>query len=177
MWRWWQARCFPACFCHCTRGRALTGAVRGRAGVDITEEESLERVVQALGGRRISLLIVASGIQQHDTLETVTKESIRTQLEVNALGPLFAVRKLQPELQQGGKVVLLSSKNASIAETEKTGGDLVRRHTRSLRHATNSACPVTSGKSCLLAAVWLPLEQGGAEHGRRHACHRPAATQ
>ena len=37
-------------------------------------------------------------------METVSKQSIQRQFEINAIGPLFAVKELQPKLVKGSKV-------------------------------------------------------------------------
>ena len=76
------------------------------AGVDVTNDTSLEQLLQKLGYRPIDLLIIAAGSQETDKLETVTKDNIRRQMEANAIGPLFTVKGLQDKLKKGSKVFL-----------------------------------------------------------------------
>ena len=76
----------------------------GGAGVDVADEDSMQPVVKALGSRRIDLLVVAAGCQTLDTIDTVTRDAVRQQFEVNAVGPLFAVKALRDQLTEGAKV-------------------------------------------------------------------------
>ena len=74
------------------------------AGVDVAEETSIQPLLQALGSRHIDLLVVAAGCQTLDTIDTVTRDAVRQQFEVNAVGPLFAVKALREQLSDGAKV-------------------------------------------------------------------------
>ena len=85
------------CSFHCGGNSVLTVGV---AGVDVgTGVGSI-----ALASRELKLLVIAAGVQEVDKLETVSKQSIQRQLEINAIGPLFAVKELQPKLVKGAKV-------------------------------------------------------------------------
>lgn len=48
--------------------------------------------------------MVAAGIQEIDTLQTVTRDVIMRQFEVNALGPVLVVQALLPRLRPLSKV-------------------------------------------------------------------------
>ncbi len=61
-------------------------------------------VWQALDDAHIDMLVVAAGIQEPDTLDDVTHDIIRRQMEVNALGPVFVVQALKQRLSPGAKV-------------------------------------------------------------------------
>lgn len=50
--------------------------------------------------------MVAAGIQEIDTLQTVTRDVIMRQFDVNALGPVLVVQALLPRLLPGSKVRL-----------------------------------------------------------------------
>lgn len=73
--------------------------------MDVTDDTSLEGVIDAVGGQQIDLLIITAGSQEYDKLETVTKDGIRRQIEANAIGPLFTVKALQKQLKKGSKAV------------------------------------------------------------------------
>lgn len=70
----------------------------------MAQQDACKAVLQALEGQSIDLLVVAAGCQELDTVDSVTRDCIRRQFEVNALGPLFAVLDLQPNLSKGAKV-------------------------------------------------------------------------
>ena len=85
------------CSFHCGGNSVLTVGV---AGVDVGT--GIDRI--ALGSRELNLLVIAAGLQEVDKLETVSKQSIQRQLEINAIGPLFAVKELHPKLVKGARV-------------------------------------------------------------------------
>ena len=90
----------------------------GTPGVDVAFEDGLMPLIAALKGRTISLLVVAAGYQELDTIDTVTREGARRQFEINALGPLFAVKKLRGFLQKGGKVwEMIAAPSANFCNT------------------------------------------------------------
>ena len=133
------------------------------AGVDTGEDDSMQPVLKALGSRNMDLLLISAGCQTLDTIDTVTRAGVRQQFEINALGPLFAVKALRSKLTEGAKVpprhelrrslvrlvalradstlrpqvVLISSKNGSVTEVDFTGGELVRRSDSRRRHGCN----------------------------------------
>ena len=77
---------------------------RCSAGVDVANDDCVRPVVKALGSSQIDLLIVAAGCQTLDNIDTVTRDAVRQQFEVNAVGPLFAVKALRDKLAEGAKV-------------------------------------------------------------------------
>src|SRR6185503_5299882 len=70
----------------------------------------------ATAGRHVDVLVHNAGILRPDSLEALDLEAIRSQFEVNALGPLHLTQTLLPRLGKGSKIVLISSGAGSIAE-------------------------------------------------------------
>ncbi|KAK9820131.1 hypothetical protein WJX72_006409 [[Myrmecia] bisecta] len=93
-------------------------------GVDMAADNATAPILAALAGKHIDLLIISAGYQELDKLSNVTRDTIQRQMDVNAYGPLFAVQALQCSLSKAAKVVLISSKMASITEVNATNGDL-----------------------------------------------------
>ena len=75
----------------------------------------MQPVLQALGSRHIDLLVVAAGCQTLDTIDTVTRNAVRQQFEVNAVGPLFAVKALREQLSDGAKVRYATARRGKYA--------------------------------------------------------------
>ena len=97
-------------------------AVEVAAGVDVTEAAGIERLAAAVGDRNIDLLINNAGILRWgDQLDALDVDGIRSQFEVNALGPLLVTAKLRPRLQQGAKVALITSRMGSIDDNTSGG--------------------------------------------------------
>ncbi|MCX5948719.1 MAG: SDR family oxidoreductase [Cyanobacteria bacterium] len=95
--------------------------VRIEAGVDITSDETVNNLVQRLGGLAIDVLINNAGILETTNLVNLDIESVRRQFEVNAIGPLRLTRALLPNLHPGSKVILMTSRMGSIDDNSSGG--------------------------------------------------------
>jgi NAD(P)-dependent dehydrogenase (short-subunit alcohol dehydrogenase family) len=95
--------------------------VRVESGVDITDEASVADLKQRLQGTTIDVLINNAGILNRVTLDNLDIDSIRQQFEVNAIGPLRLTKALLPNLKEGSKVVMMTSRMGSI-EDNTSGG-------------------------------------------------------
>jgi len=90
--------------------------VRIEADVDVTREDAVEQLVDALDGLPIDLLIHNAGLLERTTLTDLNPESIRRQFEVNALAPLRLTAALLPQLSAGSRLVLMTSRMGSIGD-------------------------------------------------------------
>lgn len=95
--------------------------VRIETGVDITREESVNKLVKKLEGITLDVLINNAGIVQRMGLDNLDFESIRQQFEVNAVGTLRLTQALLPQIKPGGKVIIMTSRMGSI-EDNTSGG-------------------------------------------------------
>jgi len=86
------------------------------AGVEVTDQASIESLARKLQGRGVDLLINNAGILSCETLEDLDYERIREQFEVNALGPLRVTSALLPNLREGSKVAIITSRMGSIGD-------------------------------------------------------------
>jgi NAD(P)-dependent dehydrogenase (short-subunit alcohol dehydrogenase family) len=87
------------------------------AGVEVTEEQGIEKLVHAIGDRKIDLLINNAGILLwDDKLGSVNASGVRKQFEVNALAPLLLTQALLPALKRGSKIALITSRMGSIGD-------------------------------------------------------------
>lgn len=90
--------------------------VRVEPGIDITQPDSIAELVQRLDGLALDVLINNAGILASESLGTLNFDSIRQQFEVNTMGPLRLTEALLPNLSQGSKVVMMTSRMGSIAD-------------------------------------------------------------
>lgn len=95
--------------------------VRIEAGVDMTNDAAMASLVERLDGLPLDGLILNAGILETKGLEDVKAESLRRQFEVNALGPLRLTHALLPQLRNGSKLILMTSRMGSI-EDNSSGG-------------------------------------------------------
>lgn len=91
-------------------------------GVDVTSEEGVARLAQAVGDRRLDLLVNNAGILiWGDQLSGIDFDGVLKQFEVNALGPLRVTASLRTRLAPGGKVALITSRMGSIDDNGSGG--------------------------------------------------------
>jgi len=116
------------CRCFRTRGDAVIGVCRKPSSelsaigartipnIDVTDARSIDTLVRSLEGARIDVLVHNAGILRSEALGTIDFDSIRQQLETNAVAPLRLTERLLPLLAPGGKVAMMTSRMGSIAD-------------------------------------------------------------
>lgn len=118
-------------FCRQLRGRGKTViavcrtaseelqqlGVQLETGIDITSDASVAELRnRRLQKTSIDVLINNAGILKRVTLDNLDFDSIREQFEVNALGALRVTHALLPNLKNGSKIVLMTSRMGSISD-------------------------------------------------------------
>lgn len=93
------------------------------SGIDITDRASLDDLAGRLRGTRIDLLVNNAGLLVPSSLATIEDDldDWRAQFEVNSLGPLRVTRALLNHLNDGSKVIIISSRVGSIADNTSGG--------------------------------------------------------
>jgi NAD(P)-dependent dehydrogenase (short-subunit alcohol dehydrogenase family) len=95
--------------------------VRVEKGVDVTNDANVAALAQRLGGTKIDVLVNNAGVLVPDTLGALDFEKVRTQMEINAFGPLRVTAALVPLVPSGGKVIVITSRMGSIADNGSGG--------------------------------------------------------
>lgn len=95
--------------------------VQIKSGVDLTSSSAIAQLVEKLAGTTIDVLINNAGIVERVSLENLDFDSIRRQFEVNAIAPLRFTTALLPNLQDGSKVILMTSRMGSIDDNTSGG--------------------------------------------------------
>lgn len=97
--------------------------VQVEEGIDVTDGDSLAELAERLRGTRLDLLVNNAGLLRSSSLETLEDdlEAFRQQFEVNSLAPLRVTRALLNHLNDGGKVVIITSRMGSIADNTSGG--------------------------------------------------------
>jgi NAD(P)-dependent dehydrogenase (short-subunit alcohol dehydrogenase family) len=90
-------------------------------GVDVTDDASVERLAKSLHGRTIDVLVNNAGILRSDELGHIDWNAIRQQFETNALGPIRVTEALLPNLKEGSKVAIITSRSGSIGDNGSSG--------------------------------------------------------
>ena len=95
--------------------------VQVEADIEITSDSSVAELAKRLNNRRIDILINNAGILERTPLKNLDFDSIRRQFEVNALGALRVTKALLPNLKEGSKIIMMTSRMGSI-EDNTSGG-------------------------------------------------------
>jgi len=107
--------------CRTTHGDLATSDATVISGIDVRRDEDAALLSQQLDGLKLDLVIINAGVLKRDTLEDLSFDDIRLQIEVNALGPLRIARALLPHLKAGSKLGIITSRMGSI--TDNTSGN------------------------------------------------------
>jgi len=98
--------------------------VRVEADIDIATDAGCAALATRVAGVPLDLVIHNAGILFDESLDALDEEAIaniRRQFEVNALAPLRLTALLAPQLVQGGKLALITSRMGSMADNTSGG--------------------------------------------------------
>jgi NAD(P)-dependent dehydrogenase (short-subunit alcohol dehydrogenase family) len=107
----------------CRRSSPALDALGARVelGVDVTDDAGVAGLAGRLEGVTLDEMVCNAGILHEDALEDVDLDDVRRQIEVNALGPLRAVKALRGRIRRGGKLALITSRMGSIGDNGSGG--------------------------------------------------------
>jgi NAD(P)-dependent dehydrogenase (short-subunit alcohol dehydrogenase family) len=89
--------------------------------VELTDAASVADLTEELRGVTLDLLVNNAGVMHQETLEVLNFDTLRVQLEVNALAPLRLTAALRGRLAPGAKVAIITSRMGSIADNASGG--------------------------------------------------------
>lgn len=89
--------------------------------LDVSNSASVAALDAALGDLALDVLINNAGILSGGGLDALDWGALRTQYEVNALGPLRVTAALRHRLGRGAKVGIVTSRMGSIADNTSGG--------------------------------------------------------
>ena len=95
--------------------------VRVEPGLELSDSEAINDLVQRLDGLPLDGVILNAGILQSMGLTDLDPKGIRRQFEVNALAPLLLARALVDQMPRGAKLVLMTSRMGSIDDNSSGG--------------------------------------------------------
>lgn len=90
--------------------------IRVATGIELTADADIARLKQIIADQPIDVLINNAAIVERFGLEDLDVESLRRQFEVNAIAPLKLTRALLSNLDDGSKVIMMTSRMGSIAD-------------------------------------------------------------
>ena len=85
-------------------------------GVDVADDRQVAELGKRFEGVKVDVLVNNAGILTRETLSDFNIERIRKQFEVNSIGPLRVTVALLPNLKQGSKIAIITSRMGSIGD-------------------------------------------------------------
>ncbi|WP_286222135.1 SDR family oxidoreductase [Marinobacter apostichopi] len=107
--------------CREASAELTAAAARVIEGIDVTKDAGVDKLMDALAGERIDLLINNAGLLQDEKLGSIDFDSIRIQMEINAYAPLRVTEALVSQIPSGGKIANITSRMGSIADNDSGG--------------------------------------------------------
>jgi NAD(P)-dependent dehydrogenase (short-subunit alcohol dehydrogenase family) len=83
---------------------------------DVADSDSVKKLADKLSDKKLDLLINNAGILTTTSLDNLDYEAMRQQFEINTLGPLRVTENFLPNLSQGSKIAIITSRMGSIAD-------------------------------------------------------------
>lgn len=123
------------------------------ANVDVRSDAGLATVVEALKGVEIDVLVNNAGILRDEWLGAMNPVSIRDQFETNALAPVMITDALVPQLTNGAKVALITSRMGSMGDNGSGGRYGYRMSKAALNAAGVSLARDLKGKGVAVAIL------------------------
>ncbi len=133
--------------------------------IDLENVAGPDRLVQALDGRPVDLLINNAGMYaQGDELAKLECKDLRESFEVNTLLPMRVCQALLPNLRAGAKVVQISSLMGSVGDNSG-GGAYAYRMSKAALNMFNRCFAIEYPEyvSIVLHPGWVKTDMGGSE--------------
>ncbi|MFT5487068.1 MAG: NAD(P)-dependent dehydrogenase (short-subunit alcohol dehydrogenase family) [Paracoccaceae bacterium] len=125
------------------------------AGVDVTNAAAVYRAAAEIGDRTIDVLINNAGIMIEDDIDRIDIAAVRSQFEVNALGPLSVALAFRKRFRRGSRVVNISSRLGSIGDNE-SGEDYGYRMSKAAQNMLTSSLAIDLAKEDVIVAALHP---------------------
>ncbi len=122
-------------------------------GIDVSRDHSGTELARRLDGAPVDLLVNNAGILSKESLDDLDFDRIRRQVEVNALGPLRITAALLPNLQEGSKVALVTSRMGFIADNGSGGSYGYRMSKAALNMAGKSLAVDLKGRGVAVVVL------------------------
>ncbi len=116
-----QQGCHVFALCRRTSSALDALGVSVIESVDVATEQGISVMENALANVNIDVLVCNAGILRDEQLTNLNLTTIREQFEVNAIAPLRVVEALQNQINEGGKVAMITSRMGSIADNGSGG--------------------------------------------------------
>ena len=134
---------------------ALTATGARVERLDVTSDDEVAALASRLGDVQLDVLVNNAGILRGGGLDQLDLDSVRSQFEVNAVGPLRVTHGLRGHLAPGAKVGIVTSRMGSIADNT-SGGAYGYRMSKAAVNAAGRSLALDLGPSGVSVALLHP---------------------
>ena len=120
--------------------------VRVLSSIDFADKNSFDKISQFIGQIKLDILINNAGVAKSSSLDNMREEDFLYLFKINAFTPLRLTQSLLPCLtENSSKVIMISSRMASISDNHSGGSYAYRMSKAALNAASQSlACDLYS---------------------------------
>ena len=129
--------------------------IQVETGVDISSGNSVLKLISKLKEKKIDVLIQNAGIYENNTISDIDPESIMKQFQINALSPLCFVKAILGNLENGSKIILITSRMGSI-EDNTSGGSYGYRMSKVALCMAGKSLSIDLNKKGISVAILHP---------------------
>ena len=139
--------------CRSTSDELDNSGAKVIENIDVSQASDIEVLKQQLSDKHIDILVNNAGILRSTSLNHLDFDSILTQFEVNAMGPLRVVDALKDNLKSGSKIALITSRMGSIDDNTSGGSYGYRMSKTALNAAGKSLAHDLKSKGIAVAIL------------------------
>jgi len=102
--------------CRKPSNELLNSGAQIISDIDFLNSDFVLHLAEKTKGITFDRVIANAGVWQVDTFTSFDANSIRKQFEVNALAPLLLIKSIENQLVAGSKIILISTRVASLQD-------------------------------------------------------------
>lgn len=134
-------------------------------GADVRDGAGRHRIVQAIGTRRLDVVVHNAGVLANDALGSINPESLDAQMAVNAFAPILLTQDLHAQLAKPCKLAFITSRMGSVADNGSGGYYGYRMSKAALNMATRSLAVDLKGRGIIVIAMHPGMVQTDLTRG------------
>jgi len=165
--------------CRSSSPELDAAGVRVVAGIDVTARDGIDALRLALAGVEIDLLINNAGLLVASSLGGVEDEldDWRAQYEVNALAPVRVTSALVDQLDDGARVVIITSRMGSMGDNSSGGAYAYRMSKAAVNSAGVSLAHALRDRGIAVGLLHPGYVRTGMTRGSGHVDPEASAAQ
>lgn len=144
--------------------------------IEVTADDAVQRLSALLDKQPLDIIIHNAGVLSAETLQLLDLDRIRHQFEINSVAPLRITQTLLPNLRNGSKIVLITSRMGSI-EDNNSGGMYGYRMSKAALNIAGKSLSIDLKPLGIAVGIFHPGMVATAMTGEQGIAPTEAASQ